>query len=71
MPKGFFTLFLTLFIDLLGFGIVIPILPYITSEYGGGGLTFGFLMSSYAIMQFIFSPFWGRLSDRVAAAQYF
>lgn len=58
-----FTIFLVVFLDLLGFGIVIPILPYFAEQYGGGGLEVGLLMMSYSAMQFVFSPFWGRLSD--------
>lgn len=58
------TLFFVVFIDLLGFGIVIPILPYYAKTFGASAFTLGWLMASYSIAQFIFSPFWGRLSDR-------
>ncbi|MBI1820467.1 MAG: MFS transporter [Nitrospirae bacterium] len=56
-------IFVTVFIDLLGFGIVIPVLPFYAEKYGATGLTVGLLMSSYSFMQLIFSPIWGRISD--------
>lgn len=60
-------IFLTVFIDLLGFGIIIPILPVISSHYPlgtlGAGIRGGILMSAFSILQMVFSPFWGRLSD--------
>ena len=56
--------FLIVFIDLVGFGIVIPILPYYAKEFGASGWELGWLMTSYSLMQFLFSPFWGRISDR-------
>ncbi|HVT43436.1 MAG TPA: MFS transporter [Thermoanaerobaculia bacterium] len=58
-------LFLTVFIDLLGFGIVIPFLPYYAREYGATGKLAGFVVGVYSLMQFFFAPIWGRLSDRV------
>lgn len=57
--------FLTVFIDLVGFGIVIPLLPYIAIEYKATPLEVGLLMSVYSLFQFIFSPIWGKLSDRI------
>lgn len=60
-----FSLFLVVFLDLVGFGVVIPILPYYSQEFGATGATLGLLMATYSILQFLFSPFWGRLSDRV------
>jgi DHA1 family tetracycline resistance protein-like MFS transporter len=56
--------FLTVFIDLLGFGIVIPLLPLYAEKYHPSPLAFGLLMSSYSAMQFVFGPLLGRLSDR-------
>ncbi|MBL7962397.1 MAG: MFS transporter [Flavobacteriales bacterium] len=57
-------LFLTVFIDLLGFGLVIPILPTYAVELGASSLQVGLVMAVYALMNFAFSPFWGALSDR-------
>ncbi|MDP9190634.1 MAG: MFS transporter [Acidobacteriota bacterium] len=59
------TLFLTVFIDLMGFGIVVPILAFVSKEYGASGLTLGLILGSFSLMQFLFSPLWGRLSDRI------
>jgi MFS transporter, DHA1 family, tetracycline resistance protein len=57
-------IFLTVFIDLVGFGIVLPILPYYASSYGASSFAIGLLSASYSLMQFLFTPLWGRLSDR-------
>jgi DHA1 family tetracycline resistance protein-like MFS transporter len=56
--------FLIVFIDLVGFGIVIPFLPLYAEEYGPSPLLFGLLMASYSAMQFVAAPVLGRLSDR-------
>lgn len=58
-------IFLTVFIDLIGFGIVLPSLPIFAEHFNANGFTIGMLMASYSAMQFIFAPIWGRLSDRV------
>lgn len=58
-------MFLTVFIDLIGFGIIIPLLPLYAKEFGASGLTVGLLLMSYSLMQFFFAPIWGRLSDRI------
>ena len=57
--------FLTVFIDLLGFGIIIPLMPFYAETFGATALTVGLLMTSFSLMQFLFAPFWGRLSDRI------
>ncbi len=57
--------FLIVFIDLIGFGIVIPILPLYAEAYGPSPVMFGLLMASFSLMQFFFAPVLGRLSDRV------
>ena len=56
--------FTTVVIDLIGFGIVIPILPIYAHDLGASPTVIGALASSYALMQFLFAPLWGRLSDR-------
>jgi DHA1 family tetracycline resistance protein-like MFS transporter len=58
-------LFLTVFIDLIGFGMVIPFLSFYAREYGASGIKVGAVVGIYSIMQFFFAPVWGRLSDRV------
>jgi DHA1 family multidrug resistance protein-like MFS transporter len=57
-------LFFTMIVVMLGFGIVIPILPFYVESYDAGGTELGFLMATFAVMQFLFSPVWGDLSDR-------
>jgi len=57
-------IFLTVFIDLLGFGIIIPLLPFYAERFGGSAATVGLLSVSFSLMQFVFMPIWGRLSDR-------
>jgi DHA1 family tetracycline resistance protein-like MFS transporter len=59
------TLFLIVFTDLVGFGIVIPLLPLYAEHYRPAPWVFGLLMATYSAMQFFFSPILGRLSDRV------
>ncbi len=56
-------IFVVVFLDLLGFGVVIPILPYYAKAYGADALTLGFLLALYSAMQLVFAPLWGRLSD--------
>jgi MFS family permease len=58
-------LFLTVFIDLIGFGMVIPFLSFYAREYGASGTTVGAVVGIYSIMQFFFAPIWGRVSDRI------
>ena len=65
--------FLTVFIDLLGFGIVLPVMPRQAEPYLTAlglspiaiGATIGILFSVFSLMQFIFSPMWGRISDSI------
>ena len=58
-------LFSVVVIDLIGFGIVVPILPFWAERYGATGLWLGVLLASHAAAQFSFAPVWGRLSDRI------
>lgn len=62
--KRLLIIFLTVFIDLVGFGIIIPLNPYLAEAFGATPLQVGLLMSVYSLMQFIASPVWGQLSDR-------
>jgi len=57
-------LFITLVIMMMGFGIIIPILPDLVVKFGGSGVAMGALMAIFSLMQFLFSPMWGSLSDR-------
>ena len=58
-------IFLTVFIDLIGFGIVLPLLPRYSEKFGAEGFMVGLIIASFSIMQFFFAPVWGRLSDRM------
>ncbi len=58
-------IFLTVLIDLIGFGLVLPLVPIYSKNFNASGLMIGAIMSSYSLMQFIFAPIWGRLSDRI------
>jgi MFS family permease len=58
-------IFFTVFLYLVGFGLVIPILPVLSRNFGATATQTGLLLSVYSAMQFIFSPFWGRLSERM------
>ncbi len=58
-------IFLTVFIDLIGFGIVMPLLPLYGQQFGANGIELGIIFASYSAMQFLFSPVWGKLSDRI------
>jgi MFS transporter, DHA1 family, tetracycline resistance protein len=60
-----FVIFLTVFVDLIGFGIVLPLLPIYSRNFEAQGVTIGVIMAAYSIMQFVFAPIWGRLSDRI------
>jgi DHA1 family tetracycline resistance protein-like MFS transporter len=60
-----FLVFLTVFIDLLGFGIVIPLLPIYSQLYDADERTLGWLVGCFSGMQLLCAPFWGRLSDRI------
>jgi len=58
-------LFLIVVIDLIGFGIIIPLLPFYAEYYQASPAEVGLVMAIYSLTQFIAAPFWGRLSDRV------
>ncbi len=57
-------LFLTVFVDLIGFGIVLPLLPLYADGFGASGWTIGLLVTVYSVAQFFMAPLWGRASDR-------
>jgi MFS transporter, DHA1 family, multidrug resistance protein len=58
-------LFLCLFVNMVGFGIIIPIMPFYVQSLGASSFELGALMATYSLMQFISAPLWGRYSDRV------
>jgi len=63
--RNLYILTFALFVVVLGYGIIIPILPFYIESMGAGGTELGFLVASYAVMRLIFGPIWGGLSDRV------
>lgn len=54
-----------MFLVMLGFGIIIPVMPFFAEELGASPFEMGLLMASYSVMQFLFAPFWGGVSDRI------
>lgn len=64
-PSPLLIVYLTVFIDLLGFGIILPILPFYAQQYGATGVWVGALLTAYSATQFVGAAFLGRLSDRI------
>ncbi|MBL6959186.1 MAG: MFS transporter [Rhodospirillales bacterium] len=58
-------LFLIVFIDLVGFGVIIPLLPFYAEHYQASPEVVTMVMATYSLAQFIAAPFWGRVSDRL------
>jgi DHA1 family multidrug resistance protein-like MFS transporter len=63
--RSLYILIFVLFVVMLGYGIVIPILPFYIENMGAGGTELGLLVASYAVMRLVFGPIWGGLSDRI------
>lgn len=63
--RAFTIIFLTVFIDLLGFGLIIPILPNYAKTLGASDAEFGFIAAVFSLLNFIFTPFLGAYSDRI------
>lgn len=57
-------IFFTVFMYLIGFGVIIPLLPVLSLEMGATPFQVGIFLSVYSFVQFLFSPWWGKLSDR-------
>ncbi len=64
-PLQYGTIFLTCFIDIIGFGIVIPVLPLYAEHFGATAWQIGWLVGIFSLAQFFFAPVWGKISDRV------
>src|SRR5512147_578864 len=62
--KPLFSIILVVFIDLLGFSLILPLLPYYAATFQASEFTTGLLIASYAAMQLVGAPLLGRLSDR-------
>ncbi len=63
MKSPLMLIFLTVFIDLVGFGLIVPVLPTYAKQFNVDATVVGFVLSIYSIMQFFFMPIWGKLSD--------
>ncbi len=59
------TLFSIIIVDLIAFGVLMPVLPFYADLFGANGVVLGGLLATHAAMQFIFAPIWGRVSDRI------
>ena len=62
--RALVVLFLTLLLVMISFGIIIPNLAYYAEELQATSAQVGWLMATYSLFQFVFSPLWGRFSDR-------
>lgn len=67
--KRLFSVIFVVFVDLLGFGLILPLLPYYASTFGASDFVTGLLVASYAAMQLVGAPVLGRLSDRFGRRQ--
>lgn len=65
LPAGYGIIWTTVAIDLVGFGIVVPILPQYAERFGVSGTVIGLLFASFSLAQLVFAPVWGKVSDRV------
>src|SRR5918995_6757865 len=64
MSRSLLVIFLTIFVNLVGFGIIIPLLPFYARTFGASPIVIGFLFASFSLAQLIASPLLGELSDR-------
>lgn len=65
MPKGYWTIWSTVALDLIGFGIVVPILGVYAERFGASGYAVGWLFATFSLAQLVCAPLLGRLSDRI------
>jgi DHA1 family tetracycline resistance protein-like MFS transporter len=65
LPPGFGTIWTSVAVDLVGFGVVFPLLPLYAQRFHASATTVGALFASFSVAQLVFAPVWGRLSDRV------
>lgn len=64
-PAGYWVIWTTVALDLIGFGMIVPILGRYAERFGAGGLEVGLLFASFSVAQMMFSPVLGKLSDRI------
>ncbi|MFA5774563.1 MAG: MFS transporter [Ilumatobacteraceae bacterium] len=65
LPRGFWIIWSTVALDMVGFGIVAPILGRYADRYGASGFEVGLLFASFSLAQMVFAPILGRWSDRI------
>src|SRR5690349_6993924 len=65
LPPGFGTIWTTVAVDLIGFGVVLPLLPLYATRFHASAGTIGALFASFSVAQLLLAPVWGRVSDRV------
>jgi len=65
LPPGFGTIWTTVAVDLIGFGVVLPLLPLYATRFHASAFTVGAMFASFSVAQLLFAPVWGRVSDRV------
>ncbi len=65
LNRSVLILFSVVVLDLIGFGVVVPILPFYAEKYGASATVLGLLLMSFSAMQFLFSSLWGKLSDKI------
>lgn len=65
LPPGFGVIWTTVALDLIGFGIILPVLPRFAEDAGASPTTAGVLVASFSVAQLLFAPVWGRVSDRI------
>src|SRR6187200_793721 len=64
VTRPLLVIFLTIFVNLVGFGIIVPLLPFYAERFGASGLTIGLLFGVFSLCQLIASPILGEVSDR-------
>ena len=63
MHKKLLPAYLLVLVNILGFSLMLPVLPFIVEDYGAPKYVYGFLLSSYSLFQFLAAPYLGKLSD--------
>jgi MFS transporter, DHA1 family, multidrug resistance protein len=63
--RALFILAAVMFLVMVGFGVIIPVLPFFAKQIGATPAQLGWLMAVYSLMQLLFAPMWGRISDRI------
>jgi len=64
VTRPLLVIFLTIFVNLVGFGIIVPLLPFYAEQFGASGLTIGLLFGIFSLSQLVASPILGAASDR-------